>query len=212
MSWKLFNRGGDDSPPRRLSHPKELKTADIFKLGFTEHEQLSTETFKVVGIRTYDLGGETRKKPTFIIENENGLYQLSVINDNGVDKLEFGLPVIPEDINEIFTFDQFGQIFNPDLGVNQKLERHAEPERFSGWTAPLYMQEAGLSAYVYQQDYRNSPMPEEADAGEGIDYLHFVSDDRKHALQVEVYDGGKTDVYLQVMLAVDKMEEMWPSE
>lgn len=211
MGWNIFN-SGDDTSPRNLSHPKDLKTGDIIKLGFTGQNRLSNETFKIVDVLTYDLGGEDKKKITFVIENEDGYCHLSVVSDNRGDKLEFGIAVLPEDVDQIFSFDQFGKIFDEELGVNQKLERLNEPGPFSGWTTQVYMQEAGHSAYTYHADYRDSAMPDDADAGDNIDYIKFVGDDRKFALQIEVYEGGKTDVYLQAFLATDKIEEMWPGE
>ena len=49
------------------------------------------------------------------------------------------------------------------------------------------------------------------DGWEAFDYSLLVSDDRQFALQTEVYDGGRTEVFLLVYLPLDKIEELYPA-
>lgn len=204
-------RGGDETPPRQLLHPNDLQVGDIIKFGFAAQAGISNEECMVSKILTYDLGGESKQQTVFIIENEQGNFTLAVIKDKNEESLEIGLSVLPDVVEQVFCIDDFADMLEPDTGVNHVLKRIGEPNLVEGWTSEIYRQEAGHQAYRYQADYRQKLMPDDASIGDGFDYNKLISDDRNFALLVEVYDGGKTDVYLQVRLSLSKIEEMWPA-
>ncbi len=64
-------------------------------------------------------------------------------------------------------------------------------------------------AYRSQKDGRNNTLDESDWLG--FDYKLMVSDDRQHAIRIEIYDGGRTDVYLIAYLALSKVEEYFPA-
>jgi len=81
----LFNREEDKSPSRQLEHPKDLQINDIIKFSFTAQSGISNETFKVKAIKTYDLGGDSKKKTLFTLEGGQSIFDLAVVNERGQD-------------------------------------------------------------------------------------------------------------------------------
>ncbi len=202
---------GEEAPPRCLDHPKDLQTGDILKFGFTAQKAVSNGSFTVLEVTTLDLGGEESKKTLFSLSGGQDSLRLAVTNDARGDRLEVGLSLLPDDVGQLFPLEAFVDLLDPDTGVHHVLERIAEPEPFGGWTAPVYRQEAGKNAYRYKGDYRKRLMPQDADAGHGLSYYYLVSDDRRHAIEVQVYDGGHTEVYLLAYLSASNIEELWPA-
>ncbi len=211
----VFNRwsGSDKEVPSRvLESPKDLQVGDIIKFGFAAQEGIGNKTFTVEAINTSDLGGEDKKKTFFTIESTGERFRLAVVGNGTDELLEIARQVLPDDVRQVFDVDAFINLLDPDTGVNHILERIAEPAFLNGWTAPVYRQEAGHNAYSYSGDYRDRRLPDDADEGEAFSYYFLVSDDRRFALEVQVYDGGRTNVYLITYLPVSKIEELWPAK
>ncbi len=204
--------GGDEQPERpvrTLDHPKSLQIGDMLKLGFTGEEGLSAQTFTVKGIDTQDLGGEALKKALFNVEGVDGHYRMAVVKERGEEWLEVARQCYPEDVLSIFEQEAFIDLLDPETGVNHSLARIGEPAEFSGWTCAAYRQEAGHNAYFHHGDYRNRSITYVQ--GEAFSYYRLVSDERLCALEVQVYDGGRTDVWLCKLLPLHKVEELWPA-
>jgi len=205
-------QGGQDDPPRSLNHPRDLRVGDIVKFGFASQEALSNRTYMVESVDTCDLGGEAHMKTLFTIEGESRRLRLAVVTDRTGDRLELGLMVLPDDVRQIFDVDAFIDLLDPETGIAHVLERIGEPQHLDGWTARIYRQEAGHNAYYHTGDYRGRALPQDADEGTAFSYYSLVSDDRQFALEVQVYDGGRTEVYLLAYFPISKIDEMWPAK
>ncbi|MDQ7016247.1 MAG: hypothetical protein Q9N68_07720 [Gammaproteobacteria bacterium] len=209
----LFGSEKDAAPARRLEHPKNLQIGDIAKFGFAAQAAISNQSFVIEDVHSYDLGGEQKRKTVFTTENSDGvLLRLAVIEERHQERLEIAIPLLPDDVQQIFDIDAFVDLLNPDTGTHHVLERIADVAELEGWTAPVYRQEQGHNAYFYDRDYRGLSLPEDADEGTAFSYYLLVSDDREYALEVQVFDGGQTEVYLLAYLAVEKIEELWPAK
>jgi len=209
----LFSSEADEPPARRLEHPKNLQVGDIAKFGFAAQAAISNQSFVIEDVHSYDLGGEQKRKTVFTTENSDGcLLRLAVVKERQQERLEIAIPLLPDDVQQIFEMDAFIDLLDPDSGTHHVLERIAEVEGFDGWVAPVYRQEQGHNAYFYEKDYRGLSLPEDADEGTAFSYYLLVSDDRNYALEVQVFDGGQTEVYLLAYLEVEKIEELWPAK
>lgn len=209
---KLFGGGDDASPaPRSLDHPQDLTIGDIVKFGFSAQSSISNQSFKVAAINTFDLGGDSKQKTVFTLEGADDRIELTINKERGREQLELSLAIYPETVEQLFDIEKFGMLFDEDSGVNHRLDRIGEPEAVSGWTASVYRQEASHQAYFLAGDYRGKSVSRASEAGEAFDYYRLTSDDRQFAIEAQVYDGGRTDVYLIAMLPLDKLEEMWPA-
>jgi len=205
------SRDKGDSSPRSLNHPVNLQKGDIIKFGFTAQNGISNQSFSVEDINTYDFGGENQKKFAFTIKGVSNNFRMAVIEDTMGQRLEIGLSVLPDDVKKVFNENDFINLLDPDTGVNHVLERTGEPDFLLGWTASVYRQEAGHNAYYHAGDYRDRLLPTTEMEGSAFSYYLLVNDNREFAIEVQVFDGGRTGVYILCYLPISKIEEMWPS-
>ncbi len=213
MKWfKKLTGGADeqDAAPRVLDHPKDLQLGDIIKFGFCGLDDLSNVSAVVKEINTYDLS-VGQKKTVFTLDAVGSLYFLAVINERGTESLEVSRLVLPPVVDQLFGFDQFAVILESD-SVDGQLHRKREPNDIAGWTAESYFQEAYNEAYFHSGDFRGTLLPSSKEESTAFDYYVLVSPDRKHALQIEVYDGSRTDVLLIARLPIRAIEELWPAK
>jgi len=201
-------KDNDGDGPRQLNHPRDLQVGDIVKFGFTPLQGISNESFTVKQIFTHDLGDPRKNQTFFQLQGADSYHRLRVGEERGIEFVELSLAVFPETVEQIFDIEAFGAIFEGD-SVNHQLQRIAEPDAVSGWTAPLYRQESAQQAYAYKGDYRNTAIPSELGGAEEFDYYVLVSDARKHSVRMEVYDGGRTDVFLNARLDDSAIDELW---
>nr|VFJ59967.1 MAG: hypothetical protein BECKDK2373C_GA0170839_107618 [Candidatus Kentron sp. DK] len=207
---------GKKNPVRVLEHPRDLQVGDIVRFGFTAQEGIGNQSFRVEAIDTCDLGGEQHKKTLFLLRGTGFEVRLSVA-DNGhgqamAERIEVGRSVVPEEVAQIFDQDAFIDLLDPETGVNHLLERVGEPGHLAGWTGGVYCQEAGHNAYYHAGDYRFRQLPDSEEEAEPFSYYFLRGNDRGFGLEIQVYDGGRTDVYLLVYLSVSTIEELWPGD
>ena len=206
---KLF--GSDEPTVRSLTTVNELEPGDFLKFGFNALEGLSNQSLSVDSVATHDLGGESKKKILFELRGSSLRLRLAQIREGRGERLEIARQIYPDDVESCFDVEAFINLLDPDTGVNHVLKRTGKLPELSGWLGKTYRQEAGHNAYLYPKDYRHKSMPADATQGSEHSYYLLVTDDRNYGLEVQVYDGGQTDVWLLVYLDPDTLEEMWPS-
>lgn len=209
---KRFGIGKKTEPDiRELEHPRELELGDIIRFGFTAQSELSNEGYTVDSIETLDTGGDTSKMCYFMMSGTEHKVRLRVVDDETV---EVSLEMLPETLLLAFKEQHLAEILDPDSGDHHQLSSRKEakiPAALREWVAPKYRQEAHIKAYLYKNDFRSKPLPDTMEAGElGCDYSLLVSDDRLRTVEFRVFDGGRTEAYLSVMLPTRKIEELWP--
>ena len=213
MNWfKKLIGGADDKEvaPRSLDHPKDLQIGDVIKFGFCGLDDLSNVNAVVKEVNSYDLNSAQRKT-VFTLDAAGHLYFMAVRNERGAESIEIARLILPPVVDQLFGFDQFAKIIESD-SVDGELKRKTEPGEIVGWTAASYFQEAYNEAYFHAGDYREKLLPSSKDNCSAFDYYLLVSQDRKHALQIEVYEGSRTDVLLLAYLPVRAIEELWPAK
>jgi len=210
--FKRFSKGGKDDAQgdHVLDHPRHLGIGDIVKFGFCDQAGLSNQEFLIKGIKTYDLNPRQEAVSAFCFTANQREYSLSTAPQHAGDTIAVEMRVFPEDVGSIFSLQQFGAIMDPDTGTTHVLQRENNPAEFEGWTSPRYLQEAFHEAYLHEGDYRGKSLPDEKESSIPFDYYYLISDQRRHAIRIEVFEGGKTDVYLIAYIPVRKIEEMWP--
>nr|VFK21739.1 MAG: hypothetical protein BECKLPF1236B_GA0070989_12735 [Candidatus Kentron sp. LPFa] len=209
--FRAARKDTKDDPSRVLEHPRDLQPGDIVKFGFAGQQVISNQSLQVQAIDTCDLGGEQHKKILFTLQGGEAPLRLAVVDQGQGDRLEVGLSVLPEDVEQIFDMDAFIDLLDPETGTHHVLERIGEPPHLAGWVGPVYRQEAGQNAYYHIGDYRKWKMPDTEEESDAFSYYFLVSDDRKFGLEVQVHDGGRTDVYLLAYLPISRIEELWPA-
>jgi len=203
----------DKSPAlRTITSPKDLLPGDILKMEFAEQTWISGQTLKVSEQMFYDLSATESCKVVSIMEglDQRTLVSLSTVNPER--PLEIAIEILPETIFKLFKRKAFVAIFeqpdNTDHRLTRKIKK-AKLEILQGFVGDNYFQERTNEAYRSTKDCRQTSL---LDADwDAFDYKLLVTEDRCHALRIEVFDGGRTDVYLIAYLALNKVEEYWPA-
>lgn len=211
--FKSMFGGGDKSPPTRsIESPQDLQRGDMLKMEFSKQTLISGQTLKVSEQLFYDLSAVENCKTISIMQGADQRVLISTSTVNPERPLEVALSVLPERVFEIFNRDQFVAIFDEPDNTDHRLscKAGAALNELEGFVGKSYFQERTNEAYRSTKDCRDKTLPESDWAG--FDYKLMVSDDRCHALRIEVFDGGRTDVYLIAYLALNKVEEYWPAQ
>jgi len=202
--------GGDKSPPARtVESPKDLQPGDMLKMEFSEQTLISGQTLKVSEQVFYDISAVENCKTVSILEGADQRVLLSVSTVNPEQPLELAISVLPEKVFDLFGHDQFVAIFDEPDNTDHRIQRSTKVElnELHGFVGDSYFQERTNEAYRSKKDCRSETLTD-AD-WDGFDYKLLVTDDRCHAVRIEVFDGGRTDVYLIAYLALNKVEEYW---
>lgn len=205
--------GGDKSPPSApIESPKDLHVGDILKMEFAEQSLISAQTLKVSEQVFYDVSAVEDCKTVSIMSGAEQRVMISTSSVNPDSPLEVAIAILPEKVFEIFNQEQFVAIFEEPDNTSHRLQCKAnvnELNELQGFVGSSYFQERTNEAYRSKKDCRNNTLNESDWAG--FDYKLMVSDDRQHAIRIEVYDGGRTDVYLIAYLKLSKVEEYFPA-
>ncbi len=188
----VFGGGDKSSPVQNIESPKDLKVGDMLKMEFSEQALISGGILKVDEQFFYDLSAVENCKVVSVMEGADQRIYLSTSSVN------------PERPLEVAIFDE------PE-NINHRIKRKAELTELSelqGFIGEVYSQERTNEAYRSTQDCRDK---ERVDPDwTAFDYKLLVSEDRQHAVRIEVFDGGRTDIYFIAYLALNKVEKYWP--
>lgn len=208
--WNKFMGNDEDDTPRTLEHPRDLNLHDIIKFKFLPQQTLSGKRFEVVDVNTYDF--EDEHLTEFTLKSDNG-YTVFMIVDETDDEpcLSLSHKLSRREVEKTFDMDQFADIF--DGNGRTSVEVLKEPEFDTGWVAPVYFQEIqGEVGYYHKGDYRGRGVPQGEDDGDDFEYYYLESDDEEFSIEIEVYEGGDTEVALTVYRDIEDIEEMWPQK
>ena len=204
----MFGGGDKASSPRNISSPKDLKTGDMLKVEFASQAVVSGQTLKVSEQFFYDVSSVENCKTVSVMEGVDRRVYLSYSSVNPDKPLEVAISVLPDTIFKLFKESKFVAIFEEPDNTDHRLNLKTELDEVQGFVGQSYYQERTNEAYRSVKDCRENPLTD-ADWS-GFDYKLMVSDDRQHAIRIEVFDGGRTDVYLIAYLPLNKIEEYWP--
>lgn len=206
----LWSRTKKDPEVRQLDHPRDLMTGDIVQLSdsFGLPEQLRNQAFKVVGISTWQF--EHSFSTCFGLQSQNDdSVDLTIEEEAGRETAAFSFAISRDVVEQLFDLDEFGAIFEEDT-TSLTLQDVAGMD---GLVAQQYHQiSSGERGFYYDDDYRNSRPPEHEGSGEPLDYYCLIDNEEAFAVEVEVYEGGETDVALTVYRDLDVIKELWPAE
>ncbi len=206
--------GGGDSPPpsSEIESPKDLKPGDMVKMEFSDQPLTSGQTLKVVEQLFYDLSAVENCKTVSIMEGADQRVLLSTSTVNPERPLELAVAILPEMAFKIFKRKKFAAIFEQPDNTDHRISRKIavdELNELQGFVGESYFQERTNEAYRSKKDCRTGTMNDSD--WTAFDYKLMVSDNRQHAVRIEIFDGGRTDVYLIAYLPLNKVEEYWPA-
>ena len=184
----------------------------MVKMEFAGQTLLSGKMLKVSEQIFYDVSGVESCKTVSIMEGADQRLFLSSSTVNPERPLEVAIALLPEAVFKIFKRKKFVAIFEEPENNDHRISRKIDPDKLNelqGFVGESYFQERTHEGYRSPKDCRDEKLPESDWAG--FDYKLMVSDDRNHAVRIEVFDGGRTDVYLIAYLPLNKVAEYWPA-
>ena len=199
MLRRLFGRK-EEPPPRRAAHAWELRSGDFVKFGFVAPYGLSQAELQVVSVHALDLGGPGKIRRVLGLDGGRELWR----DERGA--LAVALEIQRPTVKRLFDLDEFARLFDPDEPPNLTLKRRRELPELEGWTAPVYRQEAADQGYRHEGDPGSAT---DLPGGEEFDHYRLVGDRRRFAVEVAVFDGGRTDVALVALASESIVEEIW---
>ena len=211
----MFNKfkslfGSKPPAARTLEHARDLQTGDMIQLddSFSLPKDLRGVMFTVDGISTCEY--EHSRQAVFTLQGENGETRyLSIENDSGTEQLAFSRPITREQVGQLFDLDQFAEVFGEGNGT--RLQRQQAPADLADWSDDAYVEEEDAEpAYLHENsDYRQSAPP--ANSGESYQAYWLENDQGTHAIEIEVYESGETDVSLVRLEPLHRIRELWPA-
>ncbi len=210
MFRRLFGgRSDDKAPAREVSNAWDLRPGDFLKMGYAAPEGLSDAELQVSKVHALDLGGAGRLRRVLTLDGGGGEFMLWRGEDG---KLALARLLPRKQVEQLFDIDEFAQLFDHDETPNLVLERTSEPAELDGWTASLYRQEAAQEAYIQDHDPATTEFDGTVtDDAQAIDFYRLVGDERRFALEAQVFDGGRTDVIAIALVGHSAVAELWPA-
>jgi len=209
MSW--FGRKSEPAA-RELTHPRELQLGDM--ISFKDLPPVPTDLqgkdLEVTRIGGYQYSDEVVTEFT-LTSATHDVVQLSVDEHDGDPRLSLSRTIPRQQVLKLFDEQAFGELWSEEY-IN--LPIRADVDDLHSWYAPCYQQQSiEAVAFYYKRDLRISPPSDYGGEGEGegdeMRYYEAISDDELYGLSVEVYDGGDTDVSLQVYIPLRMVSDLW---
>ena len=210
MFDKWFGRK-DDKPVRQLTHPSQLQVGDIIQLddSFALPAQLRGQQLEVTQVNTYEY--EHHRQPEWVLRGTGKELLFLGLEKDDEEQLVFSTKIKRDQVSRLFDLDNFAELFEEP--GNCVLTRVGELDELDGWYADTYRQdEFALFGYFHQRDFRSKAPSRYTgeDQGDSFELYGLTSDDEHHAIEVEVYEGGETDVTLCLYRPLSDIRSYWP--
>jgi hypothetical protein len=201
------------APERQLTDPSQLLVGDMLTVidSFAYPSWLKGQTLRVTDVQTYQY--QRSAEYELVLESESGqVVFLQIESGDGEQWAHFAIKIQRDDVDEIFTLDEFARIFDEDELTAINVQN--SPERFSHFLASSYKQtEAPYVCYFHNKDYRNKPLPRyEDEGGEPCEMICLSSDDESHSLNIEIWEGGETEVSLTLTRPISDIVDLFPGD
>ncbi|MBE0364834.1 hypothetical protein PULV_a4198 [Pseudoalteromonas ulvae UL12] len=196
---------------RQLTHASQLKTGDMLTLidSFAYPSWLKGQTLKVTDVQTYQYQHSAEYE--FVLESESGqVVFLQIEREDGEEFANFSIKIQRDDVDAIFTLDEFARIFDEETLTH--ITTATTPEAFERFLASSYKQsEAPYVCYFHNKDYRQLSLPRYQDeSGEPCEVISLASDDENHSLNIEIWEGGETEVSLTLSRPISDIVDLFP--
>lgn len=198
---------------RSLKHFKELQVKDLvtFKPRSTIPDTLQAQTLTVTAVQGYQYDDGIAAE--FVLEMADGsVFTAMCSDDEDGDNITLSKKLSRAMVSELFEEGQLGSLF--EEGDNNRLdiiEGH-QSETLQGWLPSHYLRTIFMAtAYFYKEDRRLLGASDYADDGsEELRYSELEGNDDVYSLNIEVWDGGETDIFVQKTIPHHAISDLWP--
>ena len=208
--------GKKEPPKRQLDHPSHLIEGDMISVddSFALPPQLRGQQLRVESVNTYEY--QRSQKAEWILKGNGQETLFLSLNEDDETYLAFSIKVQRDQIEQIFDLEHFSAIFEEDEQahlITQTLSGELSSQ-FEHWLGKEYHQiNFAQFGYFHREDYRGKKPPQDEDShGEQFESYLLLDNEEKFAIDVEVYDGGETDVMLTLYRPLSDIRDYWPSK
>ena len=206
MFSKIFGKKKKAERPS-LTHAKDLRVGDLFEMGLCPIAELSGKNFTVLEANTLDYGEGV--ETAFIITSDRQKYGLSIAENDQGEKLSFSKLIQREQVAAVFGLEAFGAIFEEGTAGDYRVQEH--PTDLANWLDEkcYYKTIDALKGYFEKGDHRFGQNKSRA---EEFDYYELEGSNNDFGLEIEVYEGDETEVYLSRSLPLHTIDRFWPQD
>ena len=198
---------------RSLKHFKELQVKDLvtFKPRDNVPYEIQAQTLTVTGVQSYQYDDGIAAE--FILEMPNGsVFTAMCTDDEDGDNITLSKKLPRGLVMTLFDEQQLGSVF--EEGDNTRLDviDGDQNEALKGWLPTHYFRTIFMAtAYFYKEDRRLLGASDYADDGsEELRYSELEGSDDDYSLNIEVWDGGETDMFVQKTIPHHAISDLWP--
>ena len=198
-----------ETPVRTITRPNQLNPGDLVQLddSFGLPEDIRGASYTVESVGTYQF--EHEQSAAWTLKGAQGVLSLSVDSDAGSETICLSKGLSKTEVIQWFDEDQFAQVFEEDYEL--RLEPLKQEGEFASWVSGRYLLKTfAQPGYYYEQDYRGRQAPQYEGSGQPFDYYCLVNEEETHAVEIEVYQDGTTEVSVSKYLDVATIKDMWP--
>ncbi|MCY3814442.1 MAG: hypothetical protein OXH15_21900 [Gammaproteobacteria bacterium] len=212
MLKKLFRARfskGDANDARSLESPADLTAGDLvtFKHRLALPGDVQGQTFEVSSVGAYEF--EDGLYPQLTLDGaESGRIFLS-FKAGDVSELCLSREVPRRDVLKLFDEDAFSALWDDDFADLQVVSRL---DAYDGWLADAYSQvKKWAEGYYHSRDQRGETLSQYADDdSEELRYHECEDASGRFGITVEVWGDGETEVTLDVNVAPDVVDALFP--
>ncbi|QSX30765.1 hypothetical protein JYB88_03635 [Shewanella cyperi] len=200
-----------EPPKRQLNHPRQLQVGDMITLDtdFGLPAQLRGQQFRVEAVNTYEYSRS--QHPEWVLKGYSGDTVFLGLEEDDECSLVFSITITRPEVDSLFGLDAFSEIFEEEQKA--ELQTLAVPERLEQWVGKQYHEVSFAEfGYFHRQDYRGLKPPQDANGacGDAFEAYGLEDDSGERALEVEVYEGGDTEVCVSLYRPLSDIREYWP--
>lgn len=212
MLKKLFRARfskADDNDARTLESPADLAAGDLvaFKHRLALPGDVQGQTFEVSSVGAYEF--EDGLYPQLTLDGaESGRIFLS-FKAGDVSELCLSRELPRRDVLKLFDEGAFSALWDDDFA---DLEVVSRLDAYDGWLADAYSQtKKWAEGYYHSRDRRGETLSQYADDdSEELRYHECEDASGRFGMTVEVWGDGETEVTLDVNVAPDVVDALFP--
>jgi hypothetical protein len=204
--------GKKEAPARQLDHPTKLIKGDMITLddSFALPPQLRGQQLRVEAVHTYEY--ERSQNCEFLLRGHSGAAIFLSYVEEDDSYLSLSIKINSAQVETLFDMAEFEQIFEEpgQAKLTPKSLEQAQDDEFGKWLGEDYHQvEFAAFGYFHRLDYRGQKPPQDQQ-GEAFESYSLVNGQDSHAIDIEVYEAGDTEVMLTLYRPLTDIRQYWP--
>lgn len=198
--WKPLKK----SQAQEKNRFADLQIGSVVSFGYVPQAIISGRKFTVTAINSYQFG--TDVLTSFVLARENDAEVSMIIADaQGSQYLAISRKLSTSERDRLFAGNSVQEIIkNPTVS---KLNCRDNVPELKGWLVNNYKREIqGIKGFLHRADFRDGN--DKLNSGEEFQYSLLGSDSSEHALEIEAYPNGRTEIYATIYRRTNDITEI----